>query len=246
MNLWKLERLRLIRTHRIWLLLGIFVFFGALGPLTARYLAEIVDRLGAGADVPIPPASPELAMSQFAGNAIQIGLLAVVFVAAAALAFDAKREMAVFLRTRAPVEKLLAPRYVISVAASVLSLIAGTAVAYAGSAFLIAAPDGAGTVAGTLLVALYLIFVIAVTGMFASIVRGVPATALLSIGSLIVLGLGSLIPAVGRWLPSELVGGFDALIAGGPFIYWPSIATTVVLTTVAVGVSVVRMRNREV
>ena len=58
MSLWRLEYLRLVRTYRVWILLGIFGFFAVLGPATAKYLPEIVDRLGGGIDIAVPPASP--------------------------------------------------------------------------------------------------------------------------------------------------------------------------------------------
>ena len=51
MNLWRLEWLRLVRTKRWIALVGIYVFFGLLGPLSARYMGEIVERFGGGVQV---------------------------------------------------------------------------------------------------------------------------------------------------------------------------------------------------
>ncbi len=246
MSLWRLEWLRLVRTHRIWILLGIFTFFGALGPLTAKYLPEIIDRLGAGAEVAVPPATPELAMAQYSGNVVQIGLLAVVFIAAAALAFDAKPEMSVFLRTRASVDSILRPRYVVNMVAAAGAAFAGSAVAYVGTSLLISAPNPGDTVVASVLLALYLAFAVSTTGLVASLVRGVPATALLSIGVLITIGLAGLVPVVKPWLPSELVGAFDGLIAGTGFIYGRAVATTIVVVVVSAMVSVRLMRRREI
>jgi len=245
MNLWRLERLRLLRTQRIWILLAVFAVFGVIGPLSARYLPQIVEQLGAGADIPVPPPSPELAMSQYASNVAQIGLLAVVFLAAAALAFDAKREMAVFLRTRASIRQILVPRYVTTAAASLVAFLVGVGIAYAGSWILIAPPDAVDTLVAAALLALYFLFAVALTGFHASLVRGIPATALISVGVLIVLGLGSLVPAVGRWLPSALVGGFDAVIAGAAFTYWQAVTTTLLLMAAGVGASIRLMARRE-
>ncbi len=114
------------------------------------------------------------------------------------------------------------------------------------SALLIDAPRIGGTVIGSLLVALYLCFAVAAAGFFASLVRSVPGTALLTIGALIVLSIAGLIPAVRPWLPSDLVGGYDALIAGGDFVYWRAIASAVVLSVGAIAFSVYRMERREV
>ena len=46
MTLLRLEWLRLVRTRRLLALTGVYLFFGIAGPLTARYLGEIVERFG--------------------------------------------------------------------------------------------------------------------------------------------------------------------------------------------------------
>jgi ABC-2 type transport system permease protein len=246
MNLWRLEVLRLVRTYRVWILSGIFGFFAVLGPATAKYLPEIVDRLGGGVEIAVPPATPELAMAQYLGNALQIGLLAVAFVAASSLAFDANAEMATFLRTRTTVRKILEPRYLVNMVAAAGSFLVGSALAFVLSALLIDVPRIGGTVVGSFLVALYLCFAITLTGLFASLVRSVPGTALLTVGALIALGILGLIPVVRPWLPSDLVGGYDALIAGGEFIYWRAIASAAVLSLGAIAFTIYRMERREI
>lgn len=246
MNLWRLEMLRLIRPYRIWILVGIFGFFGVLGPVTARFLPEIVDRLGGGAEIAVPDATPELAMAQYLGNALQLGLLAIAFVAALSLAFDAKPEMAAFLRTRATIPQILTPRYVVNMVAAAGSFILASAVAFVVTAVLISAPSLSGTIVGSLLIGLYICFGVALTGFFASVVRGVPGTALLTIGALILLSIIGLVPSIGPWLPTDLVGSYDALIGGGDFVYWRGIGSAVVLSGAAIAASVYRMERREV
>jgi ABC-2 type transport system permease protein len=246
MSLWRLEILRLLRTHRIWILLGVFVFFGALGPLTARFLPEIVEAVGGGVEIAVPPPSPELAMSGYLGNALQIGVLAVAFVAAAALAFDARPEMAVYLRTRTTIRQILTPRYATNIAAVVLSFFIGTVIAYVGSVLLIDAPRLGGSVVAALLLGVYLSFAVALTGLAASLVRSVPGAALITVGALIVIGIIGLIPPIDPWLPSNLVGSFDALISGAEFDYWRSLVVTIVLSVGCISASFVLMGRREV
>ncbi|MEN8233683.1 MAG: hypothetical protein ABFR89_02025 [Actinomycetota bacterium] len=246
MSLLRLELIRLFRTHRIWILAGIFGFFGFLGPLTARYLPEIVERFGGGVEIAVPPATPELAMAQYLGNALQLGLLGLVFVAGASLAFDAKPEMSIFLRTRASIGQIVAPRYIVNMAAAAGAFLAGSGIAFAVSALLIDTPRVFGSVIGSLLVALYLCFAVAVAGLIGGFVRSVPGTALVTLGALIVIGLIGLVPALAPWLPSELIGAFDALIAGGPFEYWRSVASTIVVSGAAIAGSIVVLRHREV
>jgi ABC-2 type transport system permease protein len=245
MNLWQVERLRLVRTRTVWIMFGIFIFFGALGPATAQYLPDILERAGVSGDLGLPPPSPEFAMSQYISNALQIGLLAVAFIAAATLAFDSKTEIAVFYRTRATLTEILAPRYVVTTITAVTAFAAGTITAFAISAVLIGAPDPGATVLGALLIALYLAFTIALVGFFASLVANVAAAGLLAVASMILLGVAGLLPYVGDWLPSHLVGGFDALIAGGEFDYWRAIVVTITSGSLAVWASVGLMSRRE-
>jgi ABC-2 type transport system permease protein len=244
-TLWRLELLRLFRTHRIWILLGVFALFGALGPLTARFLPEIVEAVGGGVEIAVPPPSQELAMAGYLGNALQIGVLAIAFVAAAALAFDSRPEMAVYLRTRATIPRILTPRYVVNMVAAVFSFIIGTTIAYVGSVILIGAPLLGGTLYATLLLSVYLVFVVALTGLAASLVRSIPGAALITVAALIVIGIIGLIPQVDAWLPSRLVGSFDALIAGGGFDYWGPLVVTIVLSMGAIAASITLMERRE-
>jgi ABC-2 type transport system permease protein len=246
MNLWLVEWLRLWRARTVWILFGVFIFFGALGPATARFLPEIMERTGLGGEITLPPPSPEFAMSQYLGNALQIGVLAIAFVAGTSLAFDSKPEIAVFYRTRATIVEILTPRYVVIAIAAIAAFIVGTITAFITSTVLIGAPDAVATLTGSALIVLYLVFAIALVGLMASLVASVPGAALLAVGTLIIVGIAGLIPYVGPWLPAYLVGGFDTLIAGGEFDYWRAITVTVVGGAAAVWVSVALMSRREV
>jgi len=220
MTLWRLELLRLWRTQRWLILLAVFASFGILGPLTARYLPGLMESFGE--------------------------MLAVAFVGAAALAFDSKAEMAVFLRTRASVRDILVPRYVVSTLASIAAFVVGMVIAYVGTGVLLEWLDVGSVLVGTALFGLYLAFAVALVSLTASFLRRVPAVAMLSVGALIVLALLGLVPNVARWLPSELVGAIDVLIRGGEFEFWRSILTTAVLTVVMLVVSIRRLKVREV
>ena len=123
MSLWKLEVLRLTRTKRWIALLAVYLLFGLLGPLTAKYLGEILGVAGGeleGAVIEFPDPVPADGMIQYVSNAGQIGTLVAMVVAAGALAFDSIPEMGVFLRTRVPrVWDILLPRLVVALVAAI-------------------------------------------------------------------------------------------------------------------------------
>lgn len=246
MNLWRLEWLRLNRTRRLLLLVGVFVFFAILGPVTTKYLPEILEQFGAGIEISLPEPTAELALAEFMSNALQIGLLAVAFVAAAALAFDANREMAVFLRTRASIVSIVTPRFVVSAGAAVTALVLGAVVAFYEVGVLFDWPDPGRYVVAVGLISLYLVFAVALAALVSAFVRSVPAVALITVGIMLLLGILSLVPTLGRWLPSALAGGFDATIGGGDFTFWPSIGATILIIGTMLWLTVVRLEGREV
>ena len=60
MSPWRLEILRLTRTKKWVALVGVYVGFGLLGPLTARYIKEILSRVGSsdGTVITVPDPTP--------------------------------------------------------------------------------------------------------------------------------------------------------------------------------------------
>jgi ABC-2 type transport system permease protein len=249
MTMWRLEWLRLIRTRRLLVLLGVYVFFGLTGPLTARYMEAILGRLGTEAvRVEFPPPTPADGIAQFVGNASQVGLLVVVLVAASALAFDARREMAVFLRTRVDgVRHIVVPAYLVNTAAAGAALTAGTLAAWYETAVLLGGLPPAGMLAGIAYGALFLAFATAVVALAAALVRGVVATAGTALVALLGMGLAGNLTGTDRWLPTTLLGAMTPLVDdAGPARYLAAAAVTVVATAAALAAAVAITDRREI
>lgn len=218
MTLWRLELLRLTRTRRWVALVGVFVFFGLLGPLSARYLAEIVSFAGGeleGATIEFPPPVPADGMAQYVSNALQIGTLVAVVVAAGALAFDAVPEMGVFLRTRIDsVTRILIPRVAMTTAAVVASFVLGALTAWYMTWALIGSPDAGAVLVGLLFGVVFLVFVVALVAAVAGRASTVLGTVMVSIVVLLIMPVVSIADSIGRWLPTHLAGALGALPAG--------------------------------
>jgi ABC-2 type transport system permease protein len=237
MSLWRLEWLRLVRTHRLLAILGVYVFFGLTGPLTARYMEQILGRLGTnGIRVEFPPPTPADGIDQFAANASQIGLLVVVLVAGSALAFDARREMAVFVRTRvAHVRDIVVPAYMVTTAGAVAGLVAGALAAWYETAVLLGPVPAGRMLLGIGLGALFLAFAVALVAFAASLVRSSVAAAGLTLGGLLAMGvLGGLGAGLGRWLPTHLLSALTGLVRGAaPSDFVPATVVTVIAAVAA-------------
>jgi ABC-2 type transport system permease protein len=246
-TLWRLEVLRLTRTNRWMILVGIFAFFGALGPVTARYMGEIMGRFGGDIQITLPDPTPVDGIVQYLSNASQVGLLAVVVVAAAALAVDARPEAAAFYRTRVPdARTILLPRYVVSTAAAALSFVLGMGLAWVGTVWLIGALPATDVIVGTLLGALYLAFAVALVAAAASVTRTVVTTVFAALAVLLMLPVLGLLGALKPWLPSELVGAPTSIVAGAaPGAFTRAVVVTVVVTVALLAMASVRQSTRE-
>lgn len=251
MSLWRLEWLRLLRTKRWVALFGVFLLFGFIGPLTARYLSEIVSLAGGeleGATIEFPPPVPADGMAQYVSNAMQLGTLVAVVVAAGALAFDAVPEMGVFLRTRVKrVSGILAPRLLVTVAAVVSAFLLGALAAWYETWVLIGSPGTSEVIAGMAYGSLFLVFAVALTGAVASRANSVLGTVMISVVVLLLLPIVGSVGTVGEWLPTHLAGALAALPAGAtaPADYIGVAAVTAAVTVVLVWLSVRVAEQRE-
>lgn len=249
MSLWRLEWIRLVRTRRLLAILGVYVFFGLTGPLTARYLAEILGQIGTeGVRVEFPEPVPADGVDQFVSNASQIGLLVVVLVAAAALAFDARREMAVFLRTRVPgVRAIVVPAFTVNAAAAAAGLVAGALCAWYETAVLLGPLPSLRMLAGIGYGVLFLAFAVATVAFFAALSRGVLATAGMALVLLLVLAIVGGLTRFGEWLPTYLTGAMSGLVRGGHVAdYLPAAGVTAALCVALVAAAIAIGERREV
>jgi ABC-2 type transport system permease protein len=248
MTLWRLEWLRLVRTRRLLVILSVYAFFGLVGPLTARYVSQILSRLGTGGvHMEFPTPRPADGIAQFVSNASQIGLLVVVMVAGSALAFDSRTEMAIFLRTRvARVREIIIPAYAMSTLAAIAGLIVGSVAAWYETAVLLGAPPAGRMALGMVAGALFLAFAVALTALVAGLLRSTVATIGVTLGVLLGLATVGQFGALGRWLPTRLAGAMAELVAGSdPVDYLPAAIVAVLATVACLGVATALAARRE-
>lgn len=245
-TLWRLEVLRLVRTKRLLALLGVFVFFGLVSPFFAAYMQEILERFSGEITVTLPPPVPAEGVVQYISNAYQIGLVVVLVVAAGSLSIDAIPSLGAFLRTRASIPRLLAPRYVVTLAAGGLAFTLGMLATWYETHVLIGPLPTGGMLAGIASAWVYLAFVVAITALGTALVRGRTAAVGIAIGVLLALPVLGIIDPLSPWLPSHLVSAPDALARGAEATdYLRSVGVTVAATAGSLAAAVALLRRRE-
>lgn len=227
-------------------LIGVWAFFGLLGPVTARYLGEILESFG-DVSIELPEATPVDGIAQYMANGLQIGLLAVVVVAALALTIDANPEMSTFLRTRvASVRRLVVPRYVTVLLGAIVAFVCGLALAVYETWVLLGALPADRLILGSLIFIFYMGFVVALVAAVGGWLTSVVVTTAVVVGILLLLALAGLSDSVSRWFPSHLAGSVDAVLGGAELSgFVPALVVTVVSIPLLIWLGVAGLERRE-
>jgi ABC-2 type transport system permease protein len=248
MSAWRLERLRMTRSPRAIGLGLVYLFFGLLGPVTAKYLQDIVNRVQSGVQVIVTHPTAKDGIANYISQASQTGLVVVVVIAAGAFTFDARRGLSVFLRTRADnMWQLIAPRFAVNAAAAVAAYTLGTLAAWYETALLLGSPPAGAMLAGLLCGSVFLIFAVSITTAAASVARSTLATVGITLGVLLALPILGLAGPLHAWLPSTLVTAPVAML--GRFDlgdYLPALATAATGSALLLAVATVRLARRDV
>jgi ABC-2 type transport system permease protein len=232
MNLLRLELLRLRRTWRGPGVLAAFLLFGVLGPFTARYQEDIISRVGGGngIQITVPPPQPIDGIIQYLSNAQQIGLIAGVVLAIGAFNFDAQSDIAIFLRTRVPVRRLLLLRFVVYATGVAVTFVLGAFVAWYETEVLLGHLPVLRLLVGLLYGALFYVYVIALAAVAAAMTRSAIGGVLLALGLVLTPSALAAIPAVNHWIPTSLANAMVDIVRGG------SMASPLRASAVALGV----------
>jgi ABC-2 type transport system permease protein len=240
------ELLESIRTFRLPIVAGLFLFTGLSSPVLARYLPEIIELAGGDQlgviEIPTPTAVD--AVDQLVKNLAQFGALAAILLAMPVVSGEKDRGTAAFVLTKPVTRRAflwakLAGLAVVLGASTVLAVIAG----WVYTAILFEPLPLVGWLWMTLLVSLWL-FAFAALTFAGSVVTGSTAAAA-GIGFVALLGLGivSAIPGLGKFTPGGLLGPATELAANtisaaqlGTNLVFPIVAT-VVLIAAAIAIS---------
>ncbi len=246
MSPWRLEVLRIWRTRRLIALVAPFVLVGLGIPILTHDLPDLAKHGSGGVRVIAPPPTPADALRGFGHNAAQLGTLAVVVVAAATLAIDARPALAAFYRSRVRRPSILVlPRYVVVSLAGMLSLGFGVLCVWYEADALIGPLRPSAIGVGFGLEALWVCFCVAVVALWVGLVRGVPAVVGASLASLLALVSLSGIHALSSWSPSALGASVADLVgAHHSGVPWHAFALTSVGTVALVAISAWRLARR--
>ncbi len=248
MTLWRLEVLRLVRTRRWLPVVGLLLISGFLSPLTARYFTEFLEDFGPpGLQVTAPPAAPADGMREFVGNALQLGVLSLVLVAASSLAIDSQPEIAIFFRTRVrSMAQLVIPKYVVMSVMAAAAFVLGSLAAWYETEILLGSLPIGRTLIGIATGALFQCFVVAVVVFAAGWSKNFIQAAILAVVLVFTLPVIEIFDAVRPWLPSRLAANLLDVDRARTFVeYMRPVLVTLIAIPLLIYSGIRKLEQRE-
>jgi ABC-2 type transport system permease protein len=212
------ELLEQWRTMRLGVVAIVYLAFGILSPVLAKYTPEIVGALlpvQQAQAMHLPSPTTADAIAQFTKNIGGNLMLAPILLAMTMIAVEKERGTAAFVLTKAAARGAFVAAKIAALGATlaVAFVLSGVA-AYAYTAWFFPAPDVVGFVEMIVLVWLSQLALGAVTLLGSALVRGTIAAGGFGIGALAVFTILSVLPTIGPYTPLGLQGIGASLALG--------------------------------
>lgn len=202
------EWLELIRTKKLFILLCIFALFGMMGPVTAKYMQEIiVMAMGSDAGITVPPATWVDSWSQFYSNLFQMGSLCSIFIFMGSVTNEKVSGAAALTLTKnLSHTKFVLAKYVAAVTAYLVSFVGAIVICYLYTYLLFGyAGEMAEIIFGAIICISVMMALISTVILASALSNSIAVSALLSFGAYIFIITLGYIPVIGEYMPGALL-----------------------------------------
>jgi len=236
-----------LKTYKIYIIGGVFLFFGFSTPLMLKYLPEILELAGEDIIIDIPPPTAVQALTEYTDTIVQVGILIAVLLAMGAIAQERSKGMAIMTLSK-PVGR---GAFVVSKLAAlslsfVVALIVASAACYIYTITLIEGISVSGFIGQNMLLVLFFAFCISVTLLFSSLFRNQLAAGGIALALLIGQAVATQLPWIGDYIPGRLTGWGTDLVSGGAESAWGAVAVSVALIVMCLYFAQRNLKHREI
>jgi ABC-2 type transport system permease protein len=243
----KKEVKELFRSGKLIVFAAVFLFFGLLSPVAAKYLPAIIGSIGESQKIQIVIPEPTWldAVAQYLKNLTQLCTFIIIIIFMGMVSREKESGTAVFLLVK-PVSRgsFLLAKYSSTIIALVISLaISFVAASIYTYLFFEGFPIG-GFIKLNLVMLLYLAGILFMTVMFSSILRSQIIAGVFTFLGWMLMALISQFGEPGKFSPSTLISQANSVATGGTII-WQPFAGVLVLMAVAFILSYLLFRKWE-
>jgi ABC-2 type transport system permease protein len=208
-----------LRTGRLVAVAAVFILFGIVGPLTDRYMKELMNALGeqgGGFTITVPPPSLAGAAGQILKNLSQFGIICALLLAMGSVAWEKERGTAGMILTKPASRAAFLAAKLTAISATLLAgVVLGCGLGYLYTLILYPEVFGlGGYVAMSLLLWWMLVGFAAITMLGSTLTRSAAAAAGIGLVAMLVLSVLSSLPVVGPYMPISLATAASDLVMG--------------------------------
>ncbi len=235
-----------IRTYKLIIVGGVFLFFGISTPLLLKYLPDILRLAGEQMIIEMPPPTATQALAEYASTIGQTGMLIAVLMTMGAISNEMRHGTALMTLSK-PVDRgaFVSAKLIALSLNFTASLILASIVSFAYTVWLIEGADIIPFIGLNLLLALYLVFCIALTLLCSSFFRSSLAAGGIAIAVLFSQAALSIVPIIGDYMPNALIGWGINLVAAQPDTYWGALAITVTIIALSLYLAQKVLRKKD-
>ena len=240
-----------LRTGRLVAVAAVFILFGTLGPLTDRYMSELVNALGSqGGEmtITVPPPSLSGAATQILKNLTQFGIVCALLLAMGSVAWEKDRGTAGMILTKPASRAAFLGSKLAAIAVNLaIAVILGCGLAYVYMLVLYPqAFDIVGYVEMALLLWWMLVGFASITLLGSTLTRSATAAAGIGLVALLVLSIAGSLPVIGPYMPISLGSvAFDLVMGSDPGWILGPIVFNVLLVPAVFGLTWLVFRRQE-
>jgi ABC-2 type transport system permease protein len=208
-----------LRTNRFVAVAAVFVLFGIVGPLTDRYMKELIDAVGSqsgGFTIQVPGPSLDGAAAQILKNMSQFGIICALLLAMGSVAWEKERGTAAMILTKPASRAAFLAAKLAAIALTLgfaVVLGCGSAYVYTLVLYPTVFPLG-GYVAMALIMWWTCLTFAAITMLGSTVTKSAIAAAGIGLLALLVFGVLAALPVIGDYSPTSLATPALALMLG--------------------------------
>ena len=220
------------RTYRLLVVVIVLTFFGMTSPLIAKLTPELMRLLPNGEDIVKLMPAPGMAdaIGQYIKNTSQFALLLALFTTMGVVAQEKERGTAVLVLVK-PLGRgaFLSAKFVAQALTFLVAIAVAGVAGYYYTVFIFGAPDGSAWLVMNILLWLYTLVYVAVTLLASTVATSQAVAAAAGFGALLVLSALGALPAIGRYLPGQLVAWATLAFTDSSATFFPALGVSLAI-----------------
>lgn len=248
--LYRKEWTELCRTKRLYALLGVYILFGMVSPILARYMKEIVSAsMGSAAPILITTPVWSDSWKHFYSNLSQMGGISVLLIFMSSICGEkqAKTAELLFTKNLSPTE-LLTTKYLSAVVSVILAFFPAVLLCWGYTYYLFGySGEWKNIMEGAFFYVIFMVVLLSIVVLASTLATTVAFAAMFAFGGYLVLILSTYLPVVGSLMPGSLLTmTMSAIINGCPNVILPQIVIALVVSILCICTSIYILKHQEI